>query len=302
MADTRQVVSWALERPCRFRCGEQWFLPDRTAKQLADLHTVASAQSENRIVDNICVTGWTTERDNAGNIHDIPCSGFRIQERLGGLGGLSAALVTCRACEANVKNELGIEIVGCFGHLDVWPDSEELEQQLWNIIKERQLEQRLRSTFPVTTPLWYGLWIHSPLRRFQAEFLHELLSAACDKDDPRDKDVRHFLHALEAAIPWELPVHVALTPLGHTDFGWYTIFPHCPRCKANARVGRWKDSYPTTPYECQVCGHTFNPDEHHRSERYDIDWEAESLETQLGQPEYEQFVKSFLRHRGCTPE
>ena len=82
MADTRQVVSWALERKCPFRFGDQWFLPDRTYTQLADLRTVASAEGDGRIVNGICVTGWTTERDNSGKVHDIPCSGFRIEDRM----------------------------------------------------------------------------------------------------------------------------------------------------------------------------------------------------------------------------
>src|SRR6516165_9216135 len=78
MADTRQIVSWALERKCAFRSGDQWYLPAQTCTQLADLQTVASAEGDNRIVNGICVTSWTTERDNAGDIHNIPCSGFRI--------------------------------------------------------------------------------------------------------------------------------------------------------------------------------------------------------------------------------
>jgi formylglycine-generating enzyme required for sulfatase activity len=301
MADTRQVVSWALERKCAFRSEEQWFLPARTCAQLADLRTVASAEGDGRVVNGVCVTSWTTERDNAGNVHIVPCSGFRIEDRLGPVGGLAAALATCRACEANAKTELGIAVAGCFGHLDIWPDSEDLDRQLWGIIEQRNLEQRLRAAFPVTTPLWYGFWIKSPLRRVQAEFLHELLDAACDHDDPQDKDVRHFLHALEAAVRWELPVHVSLAPLGHTDFGMYTVFPHCPRCKANAPVGRWKESYPTEPHQCRVCGHTFNPDEHHSSERDEYDWEADRLEKQLAEAGYEPFVRAFLLHRGCSP-
>ncbi len=301
MADTRQVVSWALERKCPFRSGEQWFLPDRTRTQLADLRTVADAEGDRRIVGGICVTGWTTERDNAGNVHNIPCSGFRIEERLGPVGGLAAALTTCRACEANAEAGLGIDVAGCFGHLDIWPDSEELDQQLWRIIEQRNLEDRLRAAFPVTTPLWYGFWINSPLRRVQAEFLHELLDAACDPHDPQDKDTRHFLKALEAAVRWQLPVHVSLAPLGHTDFGWYTVFPHCPRCKANAPVGRWKNSYPKETHECRACGHRFIPDEHHRSERDEYDWDADRLEKWLGVAAYEQFVRAFLLHRGCSP-
>jgi formylglycine-generating enzyme required for sulfatase activity len=302
MADTRQVVSWALERKCPFRFGDQWFLPDRTYTQLADLRTVASAEGDGRIVNGICVTGWTTERDNSGRVHEVPYSGFRIEERLGPVGGLAAALATCRACEANAKAELGIDVAGCFENLEVWPDSEELDRQLWDNIEQRNLEQRLRAAFPVTTPLWYGFWINSPLRRVQAEFLHELLGATCDPCDPQEKDIRHFLNALEAAIRWELPVHVSLAPLGHTDFGWYTVFPHCPRCKANAPVGRWKDSYPKEPYECRVCGHTFIPDEHHSSERDQYDWEAGRLEKQLGEAGYEPFVQAFLLHRGCSPK
>src|SRR5262249_40758642 len=151
----------------------------------------------------------------------------------------------------------------CFGYLDVWPDSEELDRQLWDIIRERDLEQRLRSVFQVTTPLWYGFWINSPLRRGQAQFLPELLGAACHPNDPQDERVRHFLNALEAAVRWELPVHVALAPLGHTDLGWYTVFPHCPRCKANAPVGRWQETYTAELHQCRACGHTFNPNEHH---------------------------------------
>jgi formylglycine-generating enzyme required for sulfatase activity len=302
MADTHQVVSWSLERPCAFRTGDQWFLPAQTFRQLAELRTVAAAEGDGRIVGGICVTSWTTESDNSGIVHEIPRSGFRIEERLASVGGLPTALATCRACEANARSELGIEVAGCFGHLDVWPDSEELDDELWNIIERRNLETRLRATFPVTTPLWYGLWINSPLQRPQSEFLHELLDAACDSDDPEDKEIRHFLNALMAAIRWELPVHVSLAPLGHTDFGMYTVFPHCPRCKANAPVGRWKETYPSTPHECRACGHSFIPDEHHSSEQYDIDSDADSLEKQLGEAGYGQFVREFLLHRGCSPE
>lgn len=85
----------------RLPSGNQWFLPERTSTQLGDLRTVASAEDDRRIVDGICVTSWTIEQDNSGNIHHIPCSSFRIEERLVPVGGLSAALATCRACEAN---------------------------------------------------------------------------------------------------------------------------------------------------------------------------------------------------------
>jgi formylglycine-generating enzyme required for sulfatase activity len=302
MADTRQIVKWALERKCSFRSGDQWFLPDQTCNQLRTLRTVAGAASDGRNVDGICVTSYTTCRDNAGKSHRIPHSGFRIEEDLGSFGGLSVAVSQCGSCEANAKAELEIPVAGCFGNLDVWPDSEELDKQLWAIIKKSDLEQRLRSAFPVTTPLWYGLWINSPIQREQAEFLHVLLNAACDDNDPKDKDIRHFLNGLAAAIRYGLPVHVTLAPLGHTDFGWYTVFPHCPRCKANAPVGRWKSDYPTTPHMCRACGHMFNPNAHQSSQRDDVDWNANSLVKQMGEKGFEQFVKRFLGHEGCSPD
>ncbi len=82
----------------------------------------------------------------------------------------------------------------------------------------------------------------------------------------------------------------------------YTIFPHCPRCKANAPVGRWQESYPTEPHECSVCGQIFVPNDHHSSERDEYDWDATSLEKQLGEAGLDQFTKRFLLYRGCTEQ
>jgi formylglycine-generating enzyme required for sulfatase activity len=253
-------------------------------------------------VNGICVTSYTTERDNSGTSHSIPYDGFRIDEQLGKFGGFTEALKVCQSCEANVRGETAARIAGCFGYLDVWPDSKELDAQLRSIIEERGLRERLHGVFPVTTPLWYGFWINSPLRRIQVEFLSELLGEVCDHDNPQDKDVAHFLSALQAALAWELPVHVSVAPPGHTDFGFYTIFPHCPRCKAAASVGRWQESYSEKPYSCKVCGHVFNPNEHHSSVQDDRDWDANTLEKQLGKQGFEDFTKQFLMYRGCTEQ
>ena len=151
----------------------------------------------------------------------------------------------------------------------------------------------------MTTPLWYGFWINSPLQRPQVEFLHELLDAACDHDDPEDRDIRHFLNALVAAICWELPVHVSLAPLGHTELRLVYRLPALPSVQSERSAGRWKDTYPSTPHKCRVCGHTFNPDENQSSEQDDMDWDADRLDKQLGNAGYEQFVRAFLIHGGC---
>ncbi len=300
MADTLQIVSWAIERKCSFRTGEGFYLPSKTQTQLCDIRTLARAHADDRVVDGVCVTSWTMGDDNSGAVHDIPHSGFRVAERLGKFGGVEHIQQTCGDCEANVETELDTCIAGCFGHLEVRPHSDELDALLWNVIEKRNLETRLREAFKITTPLWYGFWIDSPLRRRQCEVLHELFNEACDYDSKRDDGIFHFIHALKAAMDWELPLHVSLAPLGHTDFDWYTVFPHCPRCTANAPVGRWKTEFSSEDFECKVCGNVFNPNEHHRSERMDGNWAASSLETQLGETEYENFTRRFLAHRGSS--
>ncbi len=118
-------------------------------------------------------------------------------------------------------------------------------------------------------------------------------NAVCDVDDPEDKDVRHFLNALKAAIDWELPVHVSLSPLGHTDLGWYTIFPHCHTVQGQ-RPGRpLEGKLPDNAHTCRACDHTFVPNEHHSSERDDVELDAQSLEKQLGETGYEQSSRTF---------
>lgn len=302
MADTLQIIRWSLERKCIFRTGEEWFLPGTSRQQLADLRTVADAESDRRIVEGICVTSCTWGRDGSGKEHDIPTSGFNIAEQLACYGGFDAALSTCKKCEANVDSGLNTKIAGCYGWLDVWPDSSEVDERLWKVIEERALQDRLRSAFAVTTPLWYGFWIESPLKRAQATLLLELIEPLCDLDDPKNKDVVYFLNALKAAVSWELPVHVSMAPPGHFDCGYYTVFPHCPRCKASVRFVRGQVRRLDDPMKCRSCGHVFVPRENQGTHSERLYRFAPSLEEQLGKAGYEEFARRFLVRRGCTEQ
>src|SRR3569623_698702 len=107
MAETYQGVSWAVERKCAFRDGEAWFLPDRTRKQLADLHMVAMAQNDRRVVDGICVIRKKPVQDNTGKPHVVPYFGFSIEERLGAIGAFESVLATCGSCVANIVSIWG---------------------------------------------------------------------------------------------------------------------------------------------------------------------------------------------------
>ena len=302
MADTLQAVLWSLERKCIFRSGNDWFLPRSAFRQLGSLREIAEACSHNRIIDGICVTGVTSVPDCSGRCHNIPVSGFQLAEPVGiGIQGeMSEVLSTCNHCEANAADKFGVKVAGCHGHLSIWPDSSEFDEQLWAIVGRRNLESRLRSEFHVTTPLWYGFWIESPLKRPQVALLYELLGAACGQSARLDRDLVHFVNALGIAVEWELPIHVSIGPPGHTDFGVYTVFPHCPRCKAEASVDRWQDKYPEVPIQCRVCGHSFNPNEHRSTREDKDDRRDESLERKLGKLRYYSFVERFLLLRGKT--
>jgi len=303
MANTVQGVNWALERACRLRGGEGWALPDVTRRQLADVSTYARAVPHGLVVDDVCVIGYTFGSDSAGATVSLPCSGFRVSLALAPFGGEAAVRAACSACEANVAPDDRPVLANCHGFLVAWPDSEELEAALQVAIRLRGLEERIARLFPRTTPLWYGLWIESPLRRPHCEVLLELLEGLADLGGTQDNDPRHFLAALRAAVTWELPLHVAVPPPGHADLGWYTVFPHCPRCKAHAPLEQWQESYPEEPIPCPVCGQRYSPAATQRSEQMDDAlWEESDLKNVLGADNVQAFRRRFLRRQGHSPE
>jgi formylglycine-generating enzyme required for sulfatase activity/Zn ribbon nucleic-acid-binding protein len=329
MSDTRQIVSWALERSCPLRTGENWHLPEQTRQSLLRLQLCADRIRGAEVVDGIWVTSSYWGSDASGNRVDIPCSGIRIDDVAKEFGGWDVVRATCHNCEANVAAASPGCIAGCHQSLDVLhPYSEELESLLWETMRLHGLEGRLRSCFQVTRPLWFGFWIDSPLRREQCELLLELLPRALPrlwgKDesgesvepvfdpgqfvfsdfDPSEhygNEFHAFFRALKAAMDWELPLHVSTAPPGHADLGYYTQFAHCPRCKAEASVGRWTESIECREYRCEVCGHTFDPSATYRSERDDFDLEEDSLEKQLGN-EYDAFAIRYGQTKGLTEQ
>lgn len=308
MANTRQVVMWSLERGCKFRTGENWYLPGETTTQLAILRTVAKA-APNKIFDGICVTGFSLDDikfDGTGKLvfdesKSVPCSGFKIIDRLATFGGLANALLVCGSCEANAKTDLTLQVAGCHGGLDVDPDSEAMESHLQKLIDAHGLRERLRSVFDTTTPLWYGFWIETPLSRRQAELLFELLSILPNNAGLNEIGLPHFLNALNVSIRLQLPLHVRLSPLGHTDMGWHSVFPHCPRCHADAAVKHWEQQYPTEPHQCRACGHIYNLNDTHSSVPDEAP-EDDALATLLGQSRHVEFARKYLQYRGCSPD
>jgi len=219
-------------------------------------------------------------------------------------------------------------VSGCFGSLEVlYPGSGSFDDLLWSVIEKHDLEDKLRDAFRLTDPLWFGLWMDSPLDRKQCRCLLELLSKALPQlwekpeDDPageplfgdvsfafsdfnpaatygREYDL--FFRALGAVLQHDLKLHVHVPPPGHTDMGFYTVFAHCPRCKAAADVPRWEE-VKSCNYECTVCGHHYDPKTTYSSESSEYDSDANSLEKMLGD-QYDDFVIRYGLLHGHSRE
>jgi hypothetical protein len=119
-------------------------------------------------------------------------------------------------------------------------------------------------------------------------------------DHRQMRDFENTIEALDLAERRGLRFHASLSPLGHTDFGIYTIFPHCPFCKAVARVERWQRRYPSEQHTCHACGTRYSPVETASSTRDDFN--EKSLRESLGAEPFRRFAKEYLMARGETPE
>jgi len=142
-----------------------------------------------------------------------------------------------------------------------------LEDVLWRSICHSGLEERMRSAFHVTTPLWYGLWIGSPLTVIQCSLLRDVFTETARLVPHFCKYVEDVICALADSIQTGEPLHVALAPPGHADFGLATTFVHCPQCKAEGPVKRWQEAYSEDALECPVCGYSYSPVATYSSDR-----------------------------------
>src|SRR5215831_14011467 len=168
----------------------------------------------------------------------------------------------CGSCPANT---VPADLAGCCGTLYQWPNSERTEAQIRNIIERLGIVEEVSTAFSATTPIWYGLWAVSPVPRPALPLLKTIISemraedrrameASKKLDEEQLRDFALFVRAVELAEKHLLPLHVSLSPLGHTDFGFYTVFPHCPFCKAATHTPHWQRKYPAALYTCHVCG------------------------------------------------
>jgi Zn ribbon nucleic-acid-binding protein len=298
MADTLQTVTWALERPCGLRRNENWSDPDVTWSELSHARGYAVASKEGRVYGDVCIT---TTRFGNGIDLELPVRGFTISKTLAPLGGVSGIRVACDACEANVSHDDKRGVVGCHGSVHVPPASPELEARIVEAIERTGAGAEMANAFVETSPRWYGFWINSPISPQSARLLHQVLVAGDIASMARDGEA--FVLGLHAAAEHSLPMQVNFHPPGHLDLGIYTAFPHCPRCKAEADLPRWRGAYPLEKRECRVCGRRFSPAETASSQPDKIMLPpGDELVAELGEDRWSAFAHSYLTARGHSGE
>jgi hypothetical protein len=319
MADTRQIVQWTLQKRCLLRNNadaetKPGAVAEAVWKARAYSHGLRNREDGFGVFGDIYVSSYTfaslpegESKNGKKSIH-YPTNGFSVAEEFRPFGGVEQLLHMCHECPANVHAH---ELASCAGDVFQWPESPETETQLRGIISRLGLEKEVAAAFPATRPLWYGLWAVSPVPAKSLPVLRTLLSEILAEDQRDmaasgkvDRDqVRQFttlIAAIERAESSRLALHVELLPLGHADCGFYTVFSHCPFCKAAARVGRWQRKYPSELHTCPVCGTKFSPAETGSAKR--MDWDHRELRDALGEAAYREFAAAYLVERGETPE
>ncbi|HEV2328942.1 MAG TPA: hypothetical protein VGY56_09170 [Verrucomicrobiae bacterium] len=224
------------------------------------------------------------------------------------MGGLPLLRRLCGDCPAN--GDAG-GIAGCIGSFHQELYSTELQEQLDQLIGRLGLASKLDACFPQTRLHWFRFWIQSPIPIDGVGLLHQLLGAVYEQDEEDFRsgrksgfrgwhtDLNTFVKALERSLSTGIPMYVNLAPPGHADFGWYTIFSHCPRCKAEAPLKRWQRKYEDEEIECTVCGAKYSPAKTHSSER-DNHQDMRYLRDMLGQVEFEKFAARCLVAQGAS--
>ncbi|MGD9647232.1 MAG: hypothetical protein AB7U73_16085 [Pirellulales bacterium] len=220
------------------------------------------------------------------------------------VGGVEKLAAMCDSCPANATPQ---RLAGCAGTIYRPPESQDTQSQLDGIVSRLELETAIAKVFPRVQPRWYSFWTSSPLSSRALELLRSIFEAMLAEDrlqlgatgqsaaSARLNDLDTFVRALSTAQQQRLDLYVDMAPPGHTDFGYYTVFPHCPQCKAEACIERWQRRYPAQ-HVCHACGTQYSPAETASSKR--DDYAAPDLRDVLGNTKFPSFAKAYLKEQG----
>ncbi len=280
-----------LQRACPLRGAHEWSNP-LLARARTYGRNIARPDDSFGLHDGICVT---SKQYVGGTELLVPVSGFDCAQTFAPLSGPGLQRL-CAECPAHAAH---IAVAGCAGGFYRFPGSPELDEILRAIAGDLGLMPALEREFLPTRLLWFGLWADSPLSRGALETLEPLLREFCERegDERENAEIANFVAAIGAALENDLALHVEMFAPGHTDFGWHSIFAHCPRCKAGAPIYPWQET-PSMELECEMCGQRFDPAQTASREVMEHE-ESPSLLVTLGAERYRAFATGYLMERGA---
>src|SRR5215217_5033898 len=142
MADTVQVVLWALGQGCPLRQGDAGTDPVKACVGVAKAQVYARFKCDPSavgyyIVGDVCVTGRTSypllfERFR-GRASAYPTSGFVISDAFRDVGGGAGLTAMCTGCPANTTWR---RPAGCAGTFYKSPDDPQTQEQLERTISQ----------------------------------------------------------------------------------------------------------------------------------------------------------------------
>lgn len=292
MADTTQGVRWALAQGCPLRQADEWSNRPLARAQLYSRHVSQPSGSFHNF-EGVCVTSINSD--------SVPVSGFCIEEEFAVAGGTVGLHQWCGNCPANTALE---GLAGCTGWISLRPYSEELDTQLRELVGELDLTAATARAFPTAALLWFSFWMDSPLSAAAMQVLVPLLESFVERhlsdsntSQQPASSLTGFIRAMERAQYFGLDLRVEMMPLGHTDFGVWTTFAHCPRCKAGAPVEPWQKVRHAW-LTCQMCGEEFDPAITASRQPMPSDSKDSNLLQQLGAERYRAFAIGYLVAHG----
>lgn len=282
-------IRWALAQPCPLRNPKDWH-GGKVASAAYHSDQLRLKVEPPWVYEDIYFTPESLETN--GKRWQYPAWGFSLDRHYPKQGGWKGLQVLCSACPACSTEEPA----GCVGHfMDREHDEffEYLEEpDPFELLVDRQgLRAELAQHFPVTNPLWFGLWINPTLPQESLPLLRQLFVAMEGKDKHEEFfGIPGFLRALETAEKHGLELHVERWPNG--SLGGSS--PHCTRCKANMPMG--------TDLTCEVCGHVCSPKPGKWHFRRSRRAHGKALLGELGEERFVELVRWKLREQDASEE
>lgn len=241
IGNTPEFVRWALAQACPLREFDKWQDPEQVERRLRPLRSYSEAVEEGREFEGICIS--RTANSDLGSFDTA--KGFRASEVLGAYGGREFLSGLCGECPANaLRGTMREPFAGCYGLLE-FSRFDRFHEDLASAASNPGLRAELVAEFSVTTPLWYGLWMDSPLRPVQLDLLARLFGGLAAASESYREQLGPFLTAAKIALETDLPLHLTLVPRGDYTATEWTLASHCKRCKA---------PWPTGSRQCAACG------------------------------------------------